>query len=339
MKLAIHHRPGSFSERWITYCDKQGIDYKVVNAFDSDIIQQVSDCDIFMWHHHHGQFKDVLTAKRILFALEHAGVKVFPDFKTGWHFDDKVAQKYLLEAIDAPLVPSYVFYDKQEALQWANTTSYPKVFKLKGGAGSANVKLVKTEKEAKKLINKIFGRGFSQFDRVGAFKEHLRKVKEGQQGLIGLLKGIGRLFVTTEFAKQQPPERGYAYFQDFIPNNDSDTRVVVIGGKFAAAEKRMVRKDDFRASGSGEFSYENINTEMIEIGFEVANKLNLQSVAFDFVLDKNNKPLIVEISYGFGTAGIEASPGYWDTDLNWHEGKFNPQEWMVEDLLKSIKKQ
>lgn len=332
MKIAIHHRAGSFSDRWIAYCEKKNIPYKIVNAFDSNIIAQVKDCDVFMWHHHHGQFKDVLTAKRILFALEHAGIKVFPDFKTGWHFDDKVAQKYLLEAIDAPLVPSYVFYDKQEALQWANTTSYPKVFKLKGGAGSANVKLVKTYKEAKRLINKAFGKGFAQYDRFGAFKERLRKVKEGKAGLLEIPKGIGRLFVTTEFAKQQPPERGYAYFQDFIPNNDSDTRVVVIGGKFAAAEKRMVRKDDFRASGSGEFSYTDINIDFIEKALKISKKLKLLSAAFDFIQSENGEPLIVEFSYGFGTAGIEASPGYWDSELNWHEGKFNPQEWMFYSL-------
>jgi len=334
MKLAIHHRLGSFSDRWIAYCEEKNIEYKIVNAFASDIIQQLSDCDVLMWHHHHAQYKDVLTAKRILFALEHAGVKVFPDFKTGWHFDDKVAQKYLLEAIGAPLVPSYVFYDKQEALQWANTTSYPKVFKLKGGAGSANVKLVKTYKEAKRLINKAFGKGFAQYDRFGAFKERLRKVKEGKAGLLEIPKGIGRLFVTTEFAKQQPPERGYAYFQDFIPNNDSDTRVVVIGGKFAAAEKRMVRKDDFRASGSGEFSYTDINIDFIEKALKISKKLKLLSAAFDFIQSENGEPLIVELSYGFGTAGIEASPGYWDTELNWHEGKFNPQEWMVDTLTK-----
>src|SRR5699024_3134341 len=240
MKLAIHHRPGSFSDRWIAYCEKKGIDYKIENAFDSDIIQQVSDCDAFMWHHHHAQFKDVLTAKRILFALEHASVKVFPDFKTGWHFDDKVAQKYLLEAIGAPLVPSYVFYDKQEALDWASTTSYPKVFKLKGGAGAANVKLVKTQEECNKLIQRAFGRGFSQFDRFAGLKERIRKFKEGKAGFIDILKGIGRLFITTEFAKQQAPEKGYVYFQEFMPKNDSDIRVVVIGGKKAAAEKRYV---------------------------------------------------------------------------------------------------
>lgn len=333
MKLAIHNRPGSFSDRWIAYCDKQGIDYKLVNAFDSNIIQQVNDCDAFMWHHHHAQFKDVLTAKRILFALEHAGIKVFPDFKTGWHFDDKVAQKYLLEAIGAPLVSSYVFYDKQEALDWARRTSYPKVFKLKGGAGAANVKLVNTEEECIKLIQRAFGRGFSQFDRLAGLKERIRKFKEGKAGVIGILKGFVRLFVTTEFAKQQAPEKGYIYFQDFIPNNDSDTRVVVINCKKAVAEKRYVRKNDFRASGSGEFCYEGIDVEVIKIAFDVANQLELQSVAFDFVFSEKGQPKIVEISYGFGTEGIQKAPGYWTADLNWHEGNFNPQEWILKDLI------
>lgn len=37
--------------------------------------------------------------------------------------------------------------------------------------------------------------------RFGDFKERLRKVKEGKAGLLEVLKGIGRLFITTEFAK------------------------------------------------------------------------------------------------------------------------------------------
>lgn len=99
MKLAIHHRKGSFSDRWIDYCDSNHIEYKVVNAFDTDIMEQLIGYDALMWHHHHGKYEDVLAAKPILFALEQAGVQVFPDFSTGWHFDDKVGQKYLLEAI------------------------------------------------------------------------------------------------------------------------------------------------------------------------------------------------------------------------------------------------
>lgn len=58
----------------------------------------------------------------------------------------------------------------------------------------------------------------------------------------------------------------------------------------------------------------------------------MQSFAFDFVEDEDSNPLIVEISYGFGTSGIDNAPGYWDSSLQWHEGEFNPQGWMVDSL-------
>lgn len=333
MKIAIHHRNNSFSDRWIQFCQENSIDFKIVDAFHSDIIEHLKDCDAFMWHHHHADFKDVTAAKKILFALEHAGIKVFPDFKTGWHFDDKVAQKYLLEAINAPLVPSYVFYDKHQALDWAKETTYPKVFKLKGGAGASNVKLVKNYSQATGLINKAFGRGFAQFDRLGYFKERFNKFKNGKDTFIGVLKGFARIFIVPEFAKKQPAEKGYIYFQDFIKNNDFDTRVVVISGKYAAAEKRFVRKGDFRASGSGEFSYNNINIELIRIAFNVAKKLGLQAVAFDFIEDEKKGPLIVEISYGFGTTGIKLAPGYWDANLSWYKGSLKLEEQILLDLI------
>lgn len=335
MKIAIHHNPHSFSDRWIKYCEKEKIKYKVVDAFDSNIIAQLKGYDIFMWHHHHAKYKDVLTAKRILFALEHAGIKVFPDFRTGWHFDDKVAQKYLLEAIEAPLVPSYVFYDKKQALAWAKNTSYPKVFKLKGGAGATNVKLIKNYAQAIKLINKAFDRGFTQFDRLNNFKERFNKFKNGKDTFTGVLKGFIRIFIVPKFSKQQPAERGYIYFQEFIPNNDSDIRVIVIGDK-AFAIKRIVRENDFRASGSGNIIYEKnkINVDCIKLAFEVASKIESSCIAFDFVID-NKKPLIIEISYGFSISAYDHCSGYWDKDLIWHESIFNPQEWMIENLLSS----
>lgn len=333
MNIAIHHTPGSFSDRWISYCKENNIAYKIVNCYDNDIVAQLDDCDALMWHHHHGNYKDVLFAKQLLYSLQAAGKKVFPDFNTAWHFDDKVGQKYLLESIGAPLVPSYVFYTKKDALNWIDKTTFPKVFKLRGGAGATNVKLVKTKSEARKLAKRAFGRGFSQFNRWNNLSERIRRFKEGKDNIIGILKGIGRLFLPTEFAKMYIREKGYVYFQEFIPNNNCDTRIVVVGGK-AAAERRMVRENDFRASGSGKFSYDNINIEAIKIALDVAKSLKLQSVAFDFVEDKNNNPLIIEMSYGFGTSGIDNAPGYWDSSIHWHKEKFNPQEWMVEELIK-----
>lgn len=52
MKIAIAERKGSFSDYWIAYCEDNNIPFIRVNPYDSDIINQVKDCDAFMWHHH-----------------------------------------------------------------------------------------------------------------------------------------------------------------------------------------------------------------------------------------------------------------------------------------------
>lgn len=118
MKIAIHKSSWGFSQDWIAYCQKKNIGYKVVNCYDSDIIDQLADCDALMWHHHHTIAKDALFAKQLLFSLQQAGKKVFPDFNTAWHFDDKLGQKYLLEAVGAPMASTWVFYEEQKALEW-----------------------------------------------------------------------------------------------------------------------------------------------------------------------------------------------------------------------------
>jgi glutathione synthase/RimK-type ligase-like ATP-grasp enzyme len=141
-----------------------------------------------------------------------------------------------------------------------------------------------------------------------------------------------RFIIPPPYARAKGREKGYVYFQEFIPNNEFDVRIVIIGEK-ALGEKRFVRKNDFRASGSGLFSYEGIDPKTVKIAFDISKQLKTQCLAFDFIYDKFYNPLIVEISYGFGVEGIGKVPGYWDQDLIWHEGKFDPYGWMVDLVL------
>lgn len=339
MKIAIHPVKGSFSDRWITYCREKKIPFKLVNCFDSDIVEQLNDCDVLMWHYHHTKFEDVLVAKKILFAIEHAGKTVYPDFHTNWHFDDKIGQKYLLEAIGAPLVPTYVFYNKKEAIDWVNTTEFPKVFKLKSGAGSLNVRLVKSKNEAIRLVNKAFSKGFSQFNTWGYFKDRYNKFRHGKDSFTVLLKGFGRLFISTEYSRKQCKEKGYVYFQDFIPGNECDYRITVYGNR-AAAAKRMNRDGDFRASGSGimHFEKELFDVRLVKMAFELNDKIKAQSLNLDFIFDANRNPLLVEMSYGFPTRGHDENQGYWDKALNWHEGKADIVNWIMDDLVAAFEK-
>ncbi len=334
--LAIHNTSGSFSERWIDYCKSSQIPFKIVDCYDSDIIKQVEDCDALMWHFYHASPKASLFAKHLLYSLEQSGKKVFPNFRTVWHFDDKVGQKYLLESLKIPFVDSWIFYERDLALKWSETTVYPLVFKLRGGAGSVNVKKVNSSLQARKLIHQAFGKGFKHDSLIPA-GELLKRYKNGKITILSLFKGLVRRLRPTPYAKVHGREKGYILFQKFIPDNDHDIRVIVIGDK-AFAIKRKVRENDFRASGSGNIEYDRslFDDEIIKLSFILSEKLQAQCVAFDYVHEKGN-PLVVEISYGFSPAGYDPCPGYWDKNLTWHEGKFNPYGWMVEDLIEQIK--
>jgi glutathione synthase/RimK-type ligase-like ATP-grasp enzyme len=337
MKIGIHHTKGLFSERWIAYCKENSISYKLVDCYKTDIIQQLSDCDALMWHFLHKSPKDSKFAKQLLFSVQASGKNVFPDYHTVWHFDDKIAQKYLLEAIGAPLAPTYVFYSKQDALDWAVQTQFPKVFKLRNGAGSDNVWLVKSKYSAIRIINKAFNKGFKQYEAWSNLKERYRKYRLGKTTFWNLFKGFIRLFHTTEYARVTGREMGYVYFQDFIPGNDHDIRIIVVGDK-AFAIKRMIRTNDFRASGSGFIRYEkdNFKDDTVRLSFEMTRQLNSQCAAFDFVFS-NDKTYVLEVSFGFVKEVYDPCTGYWDQNLNWHEGSFDPYGWMVENLINSLK--
>lgn len=338
MKIGIHHHPhqGNSSNKWIAYCEEKAIDYKIVNCYENNIFEQLKDCDALMWHHHLSHGGDHLFAKQLLCSIQLSGKKVFPDINTNWHFDDKVGQKYLFESINAPLVPTYVFYSKLEALNWINEIIFPKVFKLRNGAASTNVKLVKTKSDAIKLVDIAFGKGFShQQSAKDNLKEKWRLYKIDQTKFGGVKGAIKRLFFVPKEERKYNIEQGYAYFQEFIPNNTFDIRIVVINEK-AYGFRRKVRENDFRASGSGEYDFkkDSFPIDCIKIGFDISNKLKLQSAAFDFVLDKENNPLIVEVSYTFASSGkYKNCEGYWDIHLNWNVGPFNPYGWMVESLM------
>ena len=337
MKIGIHHSKGSYSEGWIDYCKENGISYKIIDAYHTDIVKHLEDCDAFMWHHQHVSPTDTLFAKQLLFSLEQAGKVVFPNTLSTWHFDDKLGQKYLLEALKLPLIKSFAFYSKEDAFEWASRYQFPAVFKLRGGAGSANVRLAKNNQEAVSLIKKAFGKGFRQYDPTVLIKDAVLHLKNGEGNIRDIIKALAHYFYPYQIEKAKSREKGYVYFQEFIPDCKIDIRVQIVGDK-CYAMARSVRKNDFRASGSGVIDLDGskIPVAAIKQAFEIAKSLRMQSLAIDFV-PYNDTYLIAEICYAWGIADGELDYGYWDSGLKWHPGKINPYEWMVEEVLMTKK--
>lgn len=340
MKIGIHLEKDNFSEKWVEYCIINNLTYKIINCYDTNILNDVEDCDAVLWHWDHSNPNSFLFARQLIKSLEKNGKMVFPSIDDCWHYDDKVGQKYLLEAIGAPLIPSYVFYDKNQAIAWVQKTSFPKVFKLKGGYGSNNVKLVRSQRQARKLIGRAFHKGFRQMNGNTLIKNRIWRFRQqpGLRTALNIVKGIVKTLVGTPMDKIHGREKGYVYFQDFMPDNDYDARLIVIGNRCFAI-RRYNRSGDFRASGSGLIRYEKelVDERAVRLAFDTATKINSRSIAFDIIYDEKSNPKIVEVSYCYSLTAYDRCEGYWTKDLDWVQGKFNLQFCIIEDLIEALK--
>ena len=99
--VAIHPDAGTdfYSDKWIEYCQKHNIKYKLVDCYSDNIMEELQDCDALLWHWIHIDYKAQLFARQLMLSLEAINYPVYPNAKSCWHFDDKLGQKYLLEAI------------------------------------------------------------------------------------------------------------------------------------------------------------------------------------------------------------------------------------------------
>ena len=232
--LAIQKLENSFTDRWCMYFKDLGIEFANIDIFDSGVLAQIAEqginqilFDVILY-----EPKNRVAAQAIVPVIESLGVNIFPGSKELWHFDDKVAQKYLFESLKIPCCPTTVFYNKDEAKAWARQVEFPKIFKLKCGAGSANVLMVKTVAHAERLIDQMFGTGISPVpsllsDLSSKAARHSKKRDWGAtlKRLPNTIRNIREMY------RSVPRECGYIYFQEFLPNNEFDTRITVIGNR------------------------------------------------------------------------------------------------------------
>jgi hypothetical protein len=344
MKIAINSdRSGaeSYSDKWTEFLEKRGVSVFAVDLRNILDFETIKRCDGFMWRWLHTP-EDKLKARRFLPLIEFDLNKpVFPNYKTCWHYDDKVAQYLLLSSRGVSIPETWLFWSREEAIQWCQTATYPVIFKLTAGASASNVLMLRNQHEAVRQINSMFWEGVFPMTMnehakspwpksFSDIKPFLRRFKSGvTYGILGKYPALPPFW--------WQPEKGYAYFQEFIPGNDFDTRITVIGNR-AFALRRFNRKGDFRASGSGLLDYarKEINMDCVRMAFDTSRKFGFQSMAYDFLVRSNGQPVIVEISYTFIDKFVYQCPGHWNEKLEWIEGGIWPEEAQVIDFIDHI---
>lgn len=333
------NKPDASSPRWAEFLIAAGHEVKWVDVRRADILEQLTDCQGFMWRWaHFGGMGRI--ARRLLPVVERKlGLIVYPDQNTCWYYDDKIAQTYLLKAAGIPIPETWLWFDPDAAKEWALSANYPLVLKLASGAGSSNVQMIHNAAEAQRWIERLFRQRVTNLDA-----EQFRSLGWWQR-----LKTAARIFrygtPPSSLDNGYEPQSGYVLFQEFLPNNAFDTRVTVIGNR-AFAFRRFNRPNDFRASGSGNFSVDptGIDTSFVRLAFRTASTLDSKSCAIDG-LYRQNENVLTEISYTYVSWMVYSCPGHWELEgnpqdgtLRWVEGQMWPEEAQVADFLKSLMK-
>ena len=326
----------SYSDKWSECLIQRGHDILFTNISDPGLISKIASSDGFMWRPSISPDVKQQASRILLIAEKILNKPVFPDFYTFWHYDDKVSQAYLFNALNIPTPLTWIFWNKSEALEWATKATYPLVHKLAIGAGSTNVRLIKTIGDAKSQINQNFRGRFSGSNSVCKNSTVKKRIKHLSEKALYAAKYLIKDSYPPLPEDFWQPQKNYSYFQEFVPGNEFDTRVTVIGER-AFAFRRWNREGDFRASGSGRLDYDlaGVDLNYVKLAFEISKLGRFQSMAYDF-LSHNGLPKLGEISYTFSDRAVFDCPGYWDMDLVWHEGQMWPEEAQVIDFLGKI---
>lgn len=334
----IFNHFGSWVPSWIEFCEKKCLNYEIVDCYQPDVITKLKGFDYLLWHFSGYVLADMLEARSILYSAKSMGIKIFPCFESCWHFDDKIAETYFLQTVNAPIPRSWMFYVKDDAIKWLETeAAFPLVGKLRNGSGSSNVKLLRTQGEARKYIQSMFSTGFKTAPSILLKSKSMLLSAKNWDSIKGRLLKLPQFLHTLLRARMFPREKGYVFFQEFIPNDGYDLKIVVIDDKLSFIA-RNTRKGDFRASGGGDLFFDRtlVTKDIIDSAFAINDRLGFDCMGYDYVVDKmTGKGVIVEISYGFSHTVLIKAGGFWDRSGIWHDEPLDaPQEVLCNLLSK-----
>ncbi|WP_152646875.1 ATP-grasp domain-containing protein [Acinetobacter radioresistens] len=192
------------------------------------------------------------------------------------------------------LIGSYTFdIDNQKF-------NYPKVLKTAQGAGSSGVFLIKDSVDLKTIKNKFFEPSLKR--KIIKLQRKFKLSPEEYQIYSYKYKKFN-LFVE----------------QEFLSNLACDYKVLIFGDRYFVL-KRNVRKNDFRASGSGKFEFIDPPLEVLDFAKAISNILKNPYLSLDIAQSDKGCHLIEFQATNFGPYTLLNAPFRFVNNENmWHK--------------------
>lgn len=232
----------------------------------------------------------------LMYALELKGAILLPSWAHLHAHHNKVFAELYLDSIgmNMRLRLEAKVYGALEEYGWRGV---PVVLKSSAGAGSRGVRLASTLVEAQRYARELTR---SRDSTVGRLKELVKRA-------------IRRGYVPHSFHREK------ILVQEFVPQLRNDFKVLVYASGKAFVLKRLVRENDFRASGGGINSWpEELPAGLLDAAFEFFIEIGSPALSLDIVQAGNGFKIIEWQALHFGQLTIERSTFFWiRRDGNW----------------------
>lgn len=294
IKLGILKEAWHLHSYYIKACHELKVSYRIIDIFQSSWLESMRtaniDALIARPSVQYGPWKDMFD-NRIRLLNHNDRIKVFPDPYSLWLWESKLRTIEWLKVIGIPHPPTYIFYNKSEAIKFSTSCNYPIVYKANSGSGSSGVKIFRSSKPLKHHINICFKRGIRTYRKHRLDKEH-----------------------------------GYIILQEYL-EDVKEWRIIRMGDSFFGYEK--IKKGRFH-SGSQTFGYGMPPEAVLNFVLDVSSKTDIRYADFDVFVTKEEKVYLNEVQPYFGQKddrellridGVSGRLTYDETNSRW---KFEP---------------
>jgi glutathione synthase/RimK-type ligase-like ATP-grasp enzyme len=247
-------------------------------------------------------------------TLRAVGAQLVPNFSLFLAHEDKLLQSLLAESNSIPYPDTNHVGTLEEGEELLNKLEYPVVGKPARGFASEGVKKITGKSEALRFLNDNLQRDYD-YQKGNIIKRIYRQLRYGKR----YSQGVGRII-----------------FQEFIPNVDHDWKILIYG-ETAFALKRYIKEGDFRASGSGKFTFEETPPDQVlDLALRTREELESPWLSID-IIDTGEKCYLVEfqaIHFGMYTY-LKANNSYKLSDGKWSED-LKPEQSIESIMVDSV---
>lgn len=265
-------------------------------ANDLSILEK--NCTLFISSSYDKAYQKYICDVARHISLDRPDVLLIPSYDMLLAHENKGYQELVKKRIGVAELKGDYFGDISD-FDITKKKNFPYVVKLLEGAMSSNVFLAKNHQDLTSKLKENGNRNL-RYRLKRLFKKYIiwRRYNNVSKSLY--IKNYDEFFCN----------RTPFIVQDFVPNLTYDYKVLVFGSKYFVL-KRYVRENDFRASGSGNFTYETPSRAVLDYAKKVFDLLDTPFVSLDIAERDGNCYLIEYQGIGFGPITLENSTGFY----------------------------